>query len=77
MQEEIKNKSPNHQQKVIQTFIKEVAIYEEYLKIYSIVDTAYGGEGSRTPVQKPSGRGLYHHIHCFDIPSAIRPVTGL
>ena len=42
-----------------------------------IVDTAYGGEGSRTPVRKPIGRGLYHHIHYFDIPSTIRLVTGL
>lgn len=40
----LKQKSPNHQRKVIQTFIKAVIVHNDDLEIHSIMDTMYGGE---------------------------------
>lgn len=45
----------------------------DYSKFEGLV---HGGEGNRTPVRKPIYCGLYHHSHCFNIPSMNRPETG-
>lgn len=78
----IKNKPKDTQRVIIQKYIKKIVIFngptkeDNYIGIHSIVDTMYGGEGNRTPVRKPVYCGLYHHSHCFNIPSMNRPETG-
>ena len=37
----------------------------------------YGPGGNRTRVRKPIPCGISHHSRCFNIPSALRPPTGL
>ena len=73
---DIKNKPLNQQKAIIQRFIEKIIVYPDKVEIISIVDTNNGGEGNRTPVRKPINRGLYHHSHCFNIPSMNRPETG-
>ena len=65
----LKNKSLDELKIIIQTFIDKVSVFDDHIEITSIVLTEYGGEGNRTPVRKPIHRGLYHHIHYFNIPS--------
>jgi len=58
---DIKNKSLNHQRKVIQTFIKKATIYEDRLEISSIVDTATGGE----PIRAVSTISIGDYRHSY------------
>lgn len=52
---EIKEKSPDEQKRVIQTYISSVIVFETEVEINNIVTLNGGGEGNRTPVRK--------HIH--------------
>jgi len=49
---DIKNKSPEEQKRIIQTYVKKVIVYDNEINIDTIVDLNGGGEGSRTPVRK-------------------------
>lgn len=55
----IKEKSPEEQKRVLQTYIQKVITHngmnpnDKSLEIHAIVDANGGDEGSRTPVQKP------------------------
>jgi site-specific DNA recombinase len=49
---DIKNKSPEKQKRIIQTYVKKVIVYENTIDINTIVTLAGGGEGNRTPVRR-------------------------
>lgn len=74
---DIRNKSPEEQKRIIQAYVKKVIVYENTIDINTIVTFAGGGEGIRTPVRKHCHPGISEHSLCFDIPSILRPKTGL
>ena len=48
---DIRNKSPEEQRRVFQTYINRIIVYEDKIDIDKIVTFDGGGEGSRTPVR--------------------------
>lgn len=56
---DIKEKSPEEQKKIIQTYIKRVTIYENKIDIETIVTLNGGGDGNRTRVRKSIPKTFY------------------
>lgn len=56
---DIKNKSPEDQKRIIQTYVVKVIVYNDRIDTYTIVDFDGGGEGSRTPVRNHILKNFY------------------
>lgn len=65
---DIKQKSPEDQKKIIQTYIQEVLIYEDNINIKTIVSFIGGGDGCRTRVRKERHLPFSECSSCFKIP---------
>lgn len=64
----IKNKSPEEQKRIIQTYVKKVMVYENHIDIDTIVTFAGGGDGSRTRVRKFLADTFYERSSSFTFP---------
>ena len=69
---DIKEKSPEEQKQVIQTYIKKITVFDDSIIIDNIVTLNGGGEGNRTPVRKHIHKTFYECSHCFDF-AAVTP----
>ncbi len=59
--------------KFIASYVEKVIVYEKHVEVIfkvPVVDLAYGGEGSRTPVRKYCHTGIYGCSHSFDVTRA-------
>ena len=73
---DIRNKSPEEQKRIIQTYVKKVIVYENTIDIDTIVTFDGGGEGSRTPVRNYIHKNFSGCSPHFKIPSTQRPRAG-
>jgi len=64
---DIKERSPEDQKKIIQTYVKKIIIYEDKIETNTIVTFDGGGEENRTPVQKHYCIGLSERSRLFKI----------
>lgn len=70
---DIKLKSLDDQKKIIQTYIKEILVFEDNIKIKTIVSLIGGGDGCRTRVRKQLPLPFSERSLRFKIPSMQRP----
>ena len=62
---DIKNMSLGEQKRIVQAYVKEVVVYDDTVIINTIVTFVGGGEGSRTPVRRPTSKSFYECILKF------------
>ena len=67
---DIKERSPEDQQKIIQAYVKKIDIFDDSIDIENIVTVVGGGEGSRTPVQKHSHKVFSERSPSFKFSSS-------
>lgn len=72
---DIKERSPEDQQKIIQAYVKRIDIFDDSIDIENIVTVVGGGEGSRTPVRKSIHRSFSECSHCLFSHSPLSPMT--
>lgn len=56
---DIKNKSPEEQKRIIQSYIHKIIVYDNRIDIDKIVTFAGGDEGNRTPVRNCILKNVY------------------
>ena len=78
---DIKNKSPEDQKRIIQTYVVKVVVYKDRIDTYTIVDFDGGGEGSRTPVRNHILKNFYgcslYFVHCSVSLAGLEPCASL
>ncbi len=78
---DIKNKSPEDQKRIIQTYVRKIVVYDSHIDTDTIVSFDGGGEGSRTPVRNHILKNFYgcslYFMHCSVSHSGLEPCVSL
>lgn len=78
--ESLDSGDPAKKRKTVETFVERVTVYSDHFDVYfridPVSDKVGGDEGSRTPVRKNFGNGVYQDIRRIDLISH-RPGGGL